>query len=114
MTRVMPVRVRHRHRPVAEDDVTSQVLCRAARAKVLARRDGDPSAEALAREAVDRALATDGFDIRGDAWLTWRTLRSLGDHAAAAAAAWQDVSVYESKGATAYVALAQALALARA
>lgn len=111
----MLVRVRHRHRPVADDDVTSQVQWRAARAKVLARRDGDPAAEALAREAVDRALATDGFDIRGDAWLDRRKLCARPVTAAAAAvAAWEAVSVYESKGATAYVALAQALALARA
>jgi tetratricopeptide (TPR) repeat protein len=99
----------------AEDDVTSQVLWRAARAKVLARRDRDPAAEALAREAVDRALATDGFDIRGDAWLDLAaSLRSLGNDAAAASAAQNAVAVYEAKGAAAYVALAQALALARA
>jgi tetratricopeptide (TPR) repeat protein len=99
----------------AEDDVTSQVLWRSARAKVRARRDADPAAERLAREAVGRALATDGFDIRGDAYLDLaETLRLLGKDAEAADAAQAAIEIYEAKGATAFVALARVLVTAGA
>jgi predicted ATPase/class 3 adenylate cyclase len=53
----------------AKDDIGSQVLWRSALAKVLARREGDPAAEALADEAVRLAATTDMLSLRGDAVL---------------------------------------------
>ncbi len=56
-------------RAAAEDDLGSQVLWRSALAKVLARRDGDASAEALADEAVRLAATTDMLSLHGNAVL---------------------------------------------
>ena len=53
----------------AEDDVGTQVLWRSALAKVLARRDGDAEAEALADEAVRLAATTDMLSLQGAAVL---------------------------------------------
>ena len=53
----------------AADDVLSQCLWRAARAKVLARRDGDVVAEALAEDAVTLAASTDYLSVHGNTLL---------------------------------------------
>ena len=51
----------------AEDDLGTQVLWRSALAKVLARRDGDRAAEALADEAVKLAATSDMLSQHGNA-----------------------------------------------
>jgi len=51
----------------AEDDLGTQVLWRSALAKVLARRDGDRAAEALAAEAVRLAATSDMLSQHGNA-----------------------------------------------
>src|SRR5262249_15635907 len=51
----------------AEDDFPSHVIWRGARAKVLARRDGDPGAEGLAREGIGLAATTDCLAMHGAA-----------------------------------------------
>ena len=53
----------------ADDDVFSQVLWRGARAKAVARRDGEPAAEDLARSAVALAAPTDCLSLHGQALL---------------------------------------------
>ena len=68
----------------SDDDVVTQVVWRGARARAL----GDPE---LARDAVDRALATDFLDLRAGAYLD---LAAVDDPSAAALA----VEEYERKG----------------
>jgi hypothetical protein len=53
----------------AAEDIGSQVLWRSALAKVLARRDRDAAAEALADEAVRLAATTDMLSLHGTAVL---------------------------------------------
>jgi len=82
----------------AEEDTWSQVLFRATRAKVLARRGADSEA----RELVTRMLAlvdeTDLLDLRGDALLdAAEVLRLLGDPEAAAYIE-RAQALYEQKG----------------
>jgi tetratricopeptide (TPR) repeat protein len=52
----------------APGDIWTESMTQWTRAKVLARR-GDPGAETLARQAVDTLEQTDGYDLRGTAWL---------------------------------------------
>jgi class 3 adenylate cyclase/tetratricopeptide (TPR) repeat protein len=61
----------------AEDDVFTQVLWRGARAKVIARRDGDPAAEEIARAAVSLAAPTDCLSLHGQALLDLAEVLSL-------------------------------------
>jgi tetratricopeptide (TPR) repeat protein len=51
----------------ASDDIATQMLWRQVRAKTLARRGEDGSAQELAREAVALAEPTDALDMRADA-----------------------------------------------
>jgi len=63
----------------ATDDFGSQVLWRGARARALARRDGDPRAEELACAGVRLAATTDYLSLHGSALLDLaETLASLG------------------------------------
>ena len=74
----------------SDDDVVTQVVWRGARARALAAVQPD-AATAFAREAVDRALATDFLDLRAGAYLD---LAAVADPSAAALAAEE----YERKG----------------
>jgi tetratricopeptide (TPR) repeat protein len=51
----------------ASDDIATQMLWRQVRAKTLARRGEDGSAQELAREAVALGEPTDALDMRADA-----------------------------------------------
>ena len=63
----------------ASDDFGSQILWRGARARALARRDGDPAAEELAREGAALAATTDCLSLHGGALLDLaETLTFLG------------------------------------
>jgi ATP/maltotriose-dependent transcriptional regulator MalT len=74
------------------DDVVPQVIWRGARARVLASKGARTEAAALARDAVERALATDFIDLRAGALLDLATVLADGDAAARAA------EEYERKG----------------
>ena len=74
----------------SDDDVVSQVVWRGARARALAATQPD-TAVSLARNALDRALATDFVDLRAGAYLD---LAAVVDPSAAALAAEE----YERKG----------------
>jgi len=74
----------------SDDDAVTQVVWRGARARALARTD-PAAAEALARDAVERALATDFMDLRAGAYLD---LAAVAEPGAAALA----VEEYERKG----------------
>ena len=67
------------------DDVVPQVLWRGARARVLARRGTAAEAATLARDAVERALATDFIDLRAAAFLDLAAVLTDGNAAARAA-----------------------------
>ncbi len=83
----------------AEDDVSTQVLGRSARARILAARGMAEEAEALGREAVTRAESTDDLNMRGDALVNLgEVLRSRGDRAGAASAVTDALRLYEAKG----------------
>jgi class 3 adenylate cyclase/tetratricopeptide (TPR) repeat protein len=63
----------------ADDDQSTQVLWRSARARAIARRDPKAAAE-LAREAVELAMATDDVDMQADALADFgEVLGALGD-----------------------------------
>jgi class 3 adenylate cyclase/predicted ATPase len=82
----------------ADDDMTSQVLWRAVRAKVAAV-DGRPDADELARAAVRLATATDSYNLTGDAFISLAEVaRTLGEEETAADAAQQARQLYEAKG----------------
>ena len=83
----------------AESDVWPQVLWRRALARTTTRR-GDPvAAEALAREAVTLADATDCLDLRaGTHSVLAELLREAGDNATASLATTEALRLYELKG----------------
>jgi predicted ATPase/class 3 adenylate cyclase len=83
----------------SDDDVSSQVLWRGTRAKLLAR-DGDPAAERLAREAVELALGTEHLPAQGAALADLaETLRLLGRPMRDVLAALERaLGTYERKG----------------
>jgi tetratricopeptide (TPR) repeat protein len=86
-------------RAAAPDDFTSQLLWRAVRAKVLARRGELASPEKLAREAVALADSTDCLDLRGTAHLALaEVLRLAGRESEASAEAQESLRLYEEKG----------------
>jgi tetratricopeptide (TPR) repeat protein len=92
----------------ASDDILTQVIWRGVRAKILAREGRAEAAEALAREAVDLAQATDLLLCRGDAMLDLAEVLRLSSrmyHGAAQSA----LSEYERKGNTVGSARARAL-----
>jgi tetratricopeptide (TPR) repeat protein len=83
----------------APDDVLSQVLWRAAYAKVRARRGEAAGAEALAREAVRLADGTDHLNAQADAILDLAEVLMLaGRHPEALDVAREAASRYERKG----------------
>jgi tetratricopeptide (TPR) repeat protein len=97
----------------AEDDVLSQTLWRALRAKLLAREGDEEPALALAHEAIALARTTDSLDTQGDALLDLcEVLRLSGrqcDERAREAAA-----LYERKGNVVAAARARRVFEARA
>ena len=86
-------------RAAAADDFLSQLLWRAVRAKVLARRGELESSEKLAREAVALADSTDFLDARGTVHLALaEVLRLAGREREATAEAQGSLRLYEDKG----------------
>jgi predicted ATPase/class 3 adenylate cyclase len=83
----------------ARDDAFSQVLWRAARAKIRARRRQPAEAEALAREAVARVEKTDLLNTQGDTLADLAEVFMLaGRRTDAAEALEQAAEVFERKG----------------
>jgi class 3 adenylate cyclase/tetratricopeptide (TPR) repeat protein len=83
----------------ADDDSTSQILWRAARAKVLARNGDHAQGVQLAREAVALAGQTDCLNLHGDALLALaEALAAGGAHEEADAARGEAIALYELKG----------------
>ena len=86
-------------RAAAADDALSQILWRAVRAKVLARRGEPESPEKLAREAVALADSTDFLDARGTVHLALaEVLRLAGREGEATAEAQGSLRLHEAKG----------------
>jgi hypothetical protein len=86
-------------RAAGDAAVPAQVIWRAARAKILARRGQASAAEALARGAVALAAGTDFLLFHADALVDLAvTLRLLDRPAEAAAAAVDAEALYERKG----------------
>jgi class 3 adenylate cyclase/tetratricopeptide (TPR) repeat protein len=83
----------------ADDDVTSQVLWRCVRAKILARRGRFDDGVSLAKEAVAMIAASDCLDYQGIAAMDLAdVLRSAGRTDEANAAARQALDAFERKG----------------
>jgi predicted ATPase len=83
----------------AEDDVVTQVCWRTTRAMLLARRGRVDDAEALAREAVARATATDYFSLNAESYLALGEVLRLTERSREASHALEmSVAVYRSKG----------------
>jgi len=83
----------------AEDDVTTQVLWRSARAKVLASRGDGAVAEALAREALEIAARTDDLNMIGDTRMDLAlVLAAAGRVDEAVEVATEALHGYEDKG----------------
>ena len=77
----------------------SQMLWRALRAKVLARRGATLEAESLAREALEVAGKTDSIDVRGDVAMDLsEVLRVAGRESEARKAIGDALELYEQKG----------------
>ncbi|MFN2469934.1 MAG: protein kinase [Gaiellaceae bacterium] len=82
----------------AADDAAAQIAWRAARAKIVARRD-PVAAEALAREAVERADETDFLAMQGDALVALAdALRAAGREADAKSALQEARTRFVRKG----------------
>jgi tetratricopeptide (TPR) repeat protein len=83
----------------AEDDVSTQVMWRSARARVQAARGLGEDAERLARDAVARSEATDDLNMRADTLVDLgEVLRSRGDPRGAASAFADALAQYQAKG----------------
>jgi tetratricopeptide (TPR) repeat protein len=83
----------------AEDDVSTQVLGRSARARIRAARGQYSEAERLARDAVARAAETDDLNMRGDTLVDLgEVLAAAGDRVGAAAALGPARELYLAKG----------------
>jgi predicted ATPase/class 3 adenylate cyclase len=83
----------------ARDDVFSQVLWRAARAKIRARQDQPAEAESLAREAVARVEQTDLLNTHGDTLADLAEVLALSGRPAEAVGVLQRaVELFERKG----------------
>jgi len=83
----------------ATDDVVSQISWRASRAKILARQGELERAEALAREAVGIAEATDLLNTQGDAFSDLAEVLALAGKRGEALAAFEHAVLrYERKG----------------
>jgi class 3 adenylate cyclase/tetratricopeptide (TPR) repeat protein len=83
----------------ARDDVVTQVIVARVRAKLMARRGDSEAARRLAREAVERAFATEYVQMQADTlWALADVLAVTHDPEEAAEALAQAVRVYEEKG----------------
>ena len=83
----------------AEDDVSTQVLGRSARARILGARGRTEEAESLARDAVARSASTDDLNMRGDTLVDLGViLRTGGDRDGAATALRAALTLFEEKG----------------
>jgi class 3 adenylate cyclase/tetratricopeptide (TPR) repeat protein len=83
----------------AEDDVSTQVLGRSARARIEAGRGRQAEAERLAREAVALSEATDDLNMRGDTLVDLgEVLSAAGNQGGVATALESALRLYESKG----------------
>jgi class 3 adenylate cyclase len=83
----------------ADEDLSAQVVSRAASAKILARQGRGDEAEALAREAVQLAARTDFLTHHGDAFLDLAEVLELnGRPAEAEAAVREGLQLYRRKG----------------
>jgi tetratricopeptide (TPR) repeat protein len=81
----------------APGDIWTEARSQGTRAKVLARQ-GDPGAEELARRAVAVLEQTDGFDLRGAAWLNLAdVLELVGKAEAAGEAAQVALDIFEQE-----------------
>jgi predicted ATPase len=90
------------------EDLYSQVMRRAVRAKVLARTGQLEEAERLARESVNLAEGTDFLQLRARAFMSLGQVLKLADRGGdAEAAIEQAVRLFESKGYSAGVARAR-------
>ena len=82
----------------SRDDIASQSIWRSTRAKILARRGDDASAE-LAQEAVDLLEDTDLVNTRADALVDLaETMRLLGRKDDESRARARALELYEAKG----------------
>jgi tetratricopeptide (TPR) repeat protein len=78
--------------------VSTQVLGRSARARVLAARGSFDEAQRLARDAVERSEATDDLNMRGDTLVDLgEVLDAAGDREGAVAALDSALRLYEEK-----------------
>jgi class 3 adenylate cyclase/tetratricopeptide (TPR) repeat protein len=94
----------------AEDDVASQMAWRSIRGMTLARLARVEEGEELARDSVERALATDYLTMQGEAWLALaEVLAVAGKHTEAREAAERAAEAWERKGVTVEVERARAM-----
>jgi tetratricopeptide (TPR) repeat protein len=83
----------------AEDDVSSLMIWRMVKARVLAHRGEFDVAETLAREAVEIGLRTDYLSQTGDAWFALgEVLRMASKLSEAAAAFGEALALFRRKG----------------
>ena len=83
----------------ADEDIVSQVIWRGALGKTLTRGGRVDDGEALAREAVTRAEATDALNMRADAAMDLGEVLRLAGRATEAASAFRRAKeLYERKG----------------
>jgi hypothetical protein len=88
----------------------SQMLWRALRAKVLARRGAASEAESLGRDAVEVGRKTDSIDVQGDVNMDLSdVLRHAGRAEAAREAAEEALGLYGQKGNVVSAARARAV-----
>jgi tetratricopeptide (TPR) repeat protein len=94
----------------AANDVVTQVLVRAGRAKLYARRGSLDEAEALAGEGLALAAGAEFVDLRGESLLALaEVLRAAGRTDEAADAARQALALWEAKGNVTYAVKARVL-----
>jgi tetratricopeptide (TPR) repeat protein len=100
-------------REAPDDDVTTQLIWRSVRAKLLARTGEIGAAETLARDAVRLVLQTDQLNRQGDTLLDLaEVLRAGGRHVEAAEAVADAIGRYARKGNIVSADRARALAAA--
>jgi class 3 adenylate cyclase/tetratricopeptide (TPR) repeat protein len=97
-------------RAALRDDLYSQVVWRGTSARVLLHRGELAAAEAVARNAVELATASDFLNLRGESLLDLaEVLRAAGREAASATATTEALGLFEAKGCTVLAARAQVL-----
>jgi class 3 adenylate cyclase/tetratricopeptide (TPR) repeat protein len=83
----------------APDDLASQVIWRAVRAKLLARRGAGAEAERIGRDGLALAAKTDFYSLHGDSLVALgAVLRASANHVDARAALEEALQLYEAKG----------------